>query len=379
MTSKPSLPVDAILPEVLSSLQHSPNLVIEAAPGAGKTTRIPPELLKLGEGEVIVLEPRRIAARMAARRVALEIGERIGETVGYQVRFEEVSSPRTRLRFVTEGVLTRRLISDPDLKGVSVVVLDEFHERHLDTDLALALLKRLQTNRPGLRIIIMSATLDTAAVAHYLDDCPVLSSAGRLFPLSTEHLPYSSQPLQVQVHQAFDKLVTQQPAGDILVFLPGAAEIRQATRACEESARRAGFLILPLHGSLSPEEQDRAVTPAPQRKLILATNVAESSITVEGVTAVIDSGLARIASWSPWTGLPSLHIRRISKASAKQRAGRAGRTGPGRVLRLYTSEDYQQRPEHDIPEILRSDLSQLCLTMRAMQIDLPQLDRKSVV
>ena len=373
MTSKPSLPVDAILPEVLSSLQHSPNLVIEAAPGAGKTTRIPPELLKLGEGEVIVLEPRRIAARMAARRVALEIGERIGETVGYQVRFEEVSSPRTRLRFVTEGVLTRRLISDPDLKGVSVVVLDEFHERHLDTDLALALLKRLQTNRPGLRIIIMSATLDTAAVAHYLDDCPVLSSAGRLFPLSTEHLPYSSQPLQVQVHQAFDKLVTQQPAGDILVFLPGAAEIRQATRACEESARRAGFLILPLHGSLSPEEQDRAVTPAPQRKLILATNVAESSITVEGVTAVIDSGLARIASWSPWTGLPSLHIRRISKASAKQRAGRAGRTGPGRVLRLYTSEDYQQRPEHDIPEILRSDLSQLCLTMRAMQIDLPQL------
>jgi ATP-dependent helicase HrpB len=376
VTSKTSLPVDAILPEVLSSLQRIPNLVIEAAPGAGKTTRIPPELLKLDDGEVIVLEPRRIAARMAARRVAAERGERVGEIVGYQVRFEDRTSARTRLRFVTEGVLTRRLISDPGLKGVHTVVLDEFHERHLDTDLALALLKRLQARRPGLRIIVMSATLDTSIVSAYLGNCPVLRSEGRLFPLTIDHLPYSAQPLHVQVRDAFDRLISQQStdgSGDILAFLPGSAEIRQASRECEESARRADFLIFPLHGSLSPEEQDRAVTPGPQRKLILATNVAESSITVEGVTAVIDSGLARIASWSPWTGLPSLHIRRISKASANQRAGRAGRTGPGHVLRLYTREDFQQRPDHDTPEILRSDLSQLCLTLRAIQMDLTHL------
>lgn len=383
MTSKPSLPVDAILPEILASLRHTPNLVIEAAPGAGKTTRIPPELLKLDhdqttQGEVIVLEPRRIAARMAARRVAAEMGERLGETTGYQVRFEDHTGPHTRLRFVTEGLLTRRLVTDPELKGVTTVVLDEFHERHLDSDLALALLRRLQSRRaehknPGqqastLRIVVMSATLDASTVAHYLNDCPILRSPGRLYPLTIEHQPYSSQPLPVQVRIAFERLLAEERTGDILAFLSGAAEIRQATRECEEPARRAGVVIHPLHGSLTPEEQDQAVTPGPRRKLILATNVAESSITVEGVTAVIDSGLARIASWSPWTGLPTLEVRRISKASAQQRAGRAGRTTPGRVLRLYSTEDYQQRPDHDTPEILRSDLSQLCLTLRAMHL-----------
>jgi ATP-dependent helicase HrpB len=366
---KPLLPVDEILPEILSSLQHSPNLVVEALPGAGKTTRIPPELLKLVKGEVIVLEPRRIAARMAARRVASEMGERIGETVGYQVRFDEVAGPRTRLRFVTEGVLTRRLISDPDLRGVDAIVLDEFHERHLETDLALALLKSLQSRRPDLRLVVMSATLDAVSVAHYLDNCPILRSSGHLFELSIDHLPYSPRPLETQVRDALEKLIAEKGSGDILAFLPGAAEIYRAKRECEEPARRAGLVILPLHGSLPPKEQDRAVTPGPQRKLILATNVAESSITVEGVNTVIDSGLARFATSSLWTGLPTLQIGRVSKASAKQRAGRAGRTGPGRVLRLYTKEDYHLRPDHDIPEILRSDLSQLCLTMRAVEID----------
>jgi ATP-dependent helicase HrpB len=367
--SKPVLPVDEILPEILSCLQHSPNLVVEALPGAGKTTRIPPELLKLVKGEVVVLEPRRIAARMAARRVALEIGERIGETVGYQVRFDEVAGPRTRLRFVTEGVLTRRLISDPTLRGVDAVVLDEFHERHLEGDIALALLKRLQSRRPDLRIVVMSATLDAASVARYLDDCPIVRSKGKLFELSIEHLPYSPKPLEKQVRDALENLTVQNDPGDILAFLPGAAEIYRAIRECEETARRAGMMILPLHGSLPPNEQDRAVAPGPRRKLILATNVAESSITVEGVNAVIDSGLARFATWSIWTGLPTLQIGRVSKASARQRAGRAGRTQPGRVLRLYTKEDYHLRPEHDTPEILRSDLSQLCLTMRAVEID----------
>jgi ATP-dependent helicase HrpB len=369
VSRKPVLPIDVLLPEIITSLEHSPNLVIEALPGAGKTTRVPPELLKLANGEVLVLEPRRIAARMAARRVASEMGKKIGETVGYQVRFDEVAGPRTRLRFVTEGVLTRRLISDPHLKGVGAVVLDEFHERHLEGDLALALLKRLQQSRPDLRIVVMSATLDTDSVTHYLGECRVIRSNGKLFEISINHLPYSPEPLEVRVRHALELLVAQESSGDILVFLPGAAEIHRSMRECEEAARRAGLLVLPLYGSLPPEEQDRAVTPASRRKLIMATNVAESSITVEGVSAVIDSGLARLATWSQWTGLQTLEVGRVSKASAKQRAGRAGRTGPGRVLRLYTIEDYQLRPEHDTPEILRSDLSQLCLALRAMKVD----------
>jgi ATP-dependent helicase HrpB len=365
---RPPLPVDSILPEIIDSLRRCPNLVIEAPPGAGKTTRVPPALLEIVSGEVVVLEPRRIAARMAARRVAWEAGEQVGQTVGYQVRFEEAVGPRTRLRFVTEGILTRRLLSDPGLKGVAAVVLDEFHERHLESDLALALLKRLQQTRPELRIVVMSATLDAAPVAHYLQDCPVLRSEGRQFDLSISHLPYSPKPLEAQLTEALELLIAEQPSGDVLAFLPGAAEIRRAMRESQAVARRAGLLVLPLHGDLTPAEQDRAVAPASQRKVILATNVAESSVTVEGVTAVIDSGLARIATYSQWTGLPTLHLGRVSKASAKQRAGRAGRTGPGRVLRLYTTEDYLRRPEHDEPEIARSELSQLCLALRAMRV-----------
>jgi ATP-dependent helicase HrpB len=364
-----ALPVDTILPEILDSLKRCPNLVIEAPPGAGKTTRVPPALLEIVSGEVVVLEPRRIAARMAARRVAWERGEEVGQTVGYQVRFEEAIGPKTRLRFVTEGVLTRRLLSDPGLKGVAAVVLDEFHERHLESDLALALLKRLQQTRSDLRIVVMSATLDAGPVARYLQDCPVLRSEGRQFELSITHLPYSPKPLEAQLAEALELLIAEEPSGDVLAFLPGAAEIRRAMRESQAVALRAGLLVLPLHGDLTPAEQDRAVAPGSQRKVILATNVAESSVTVEGVSAVIDSGLARIATYSQWTGLPTLHVGRVSKASAKQRAGRAGRTGPGRVLRLYTMEDYLRRPEHDEPEIARSELSQLCLALRAMRID----------
>ena len=368
MKSRAALPVDTILPEILDSLKRCPNLVIEAPPGAGKTTRVPPALLEIVSGEVVVLEPRRIAARLAARRVAWERGEPVGQTVGYQVRFEEAVGPKTRLRFVTEGILTRRLLSDPSLKGVAAVVLDEFHERHLESDLALALLKRLQQTRPDLRIVVMSATLDAGPVAHYLQNCPVLRSEGRQFDLSIRHLPYSPKPLEAQLTEALELLIAEEPSGDVLAFLPGAAEIRRALRDSQAVARRAGLLVLPLHGDLTPAEQDRAIAPASQRKVILATNVAESSVTVEGVTAVIDSGLARIATYSQWTGLPTLHVGRVSKASAKQRAGRAGRTGPGRVVRLYTMEDYLRRPEHDEPEIARSELSQLCLALRAMRI-----------
>jgi ATP-dependent helicase HrpB len=374
VTRYPVLPVDTVLPDILASLRQTPNLVLEAPAGAGKTTRVPPALLKLFNGGILVLEPRRIAARMAARRVAAELGEDIGETVGYQVRFDEKTGPRTRLCFVTEGILTRRFVTNPTLNGIDAVILDEFHERHLDTDLALALLKRLQRTRPELRVVVMSATLEAAPIARFLGDCPIIRSEGRMFPLTIRHTAYSPEPLAKQVSSAFESLLQQQP-GSILAFLPGIAEIRQAMRSCESVARKAGMLVLPLHGDLTPAEQDRAVLPSAQRRLILATNVAESSVTVDGITAVIDSGLARIATYSPWTGLPTLHVGRISKASATQRAGRAGRLAPGQVIRLYPEEDFLLRAEHDSPEILRSDLSQLLLSLRAMKIPhLAELD-----
>jgi ATP-dependent helicase HrpB len=363
------LPIDELIPRIVESLRRSGNLIIEAAPGAGKTTRVPPALLG-ADGEVLVLEPRRIAARMAARRVAEERGERAGDTVGYQVRFEEVAGPKTRLRFLTEGVFTRRLLSDPSLANVHTVILDEFHERHLDTDLALALIRRLQkTRRRDLRIVVMSATIDTASISRFLDYCPVIRSEGRRFDLAITHTPYSPAPLDQQVAAAFERLAG---SGDILTFLPGAAEIRRAAAACENIARRVGYSIAPLHGDLSAEEQDRAVAPAPRPKLILSTNIAESSITIEGVRAVIDSGLARIASDSPWTGIPSLKVERVSQASAKQRAGRAGRMGPGQVIRLYTAEDFHRRPDHEAPEITRRELSSLCLQLEAMSIHDPR-------
>jgi len=362
-----SLPIDRLLPQLLECLAANRNLVLEAPPGAGKTTRVPPAFLKLTKAGVLVLEPRRIAARMAARRVAYELGEQPGETVGYQVRFEEVSSARTRLRFLTEGVLTRRLMSDPELKGVDIVVLDEFHERHLDADLALALLRRLQqTTRPHLKLIVMSATLDAAPIAEALDQCPVLRSEGRLHELKVTYSPPSSAPIEDQVAAALPTALKHK--GDVLVFLPGAAEIRRAIRACQGIANREDLLLLPLHGDLSPEEQDQAVQPAAKRKAIFSTNVAESSITIDGVTVVIDSGLARIASDSAWTGIPSLNVARISQASATQRAGRAARTAPGLVIRLYTPEDFHRRPAQETPEIGRRELSQTVLDLRSMGV-----------
>ncbi|HEY0077906.1 MAG TPA: ATP-dependent helicase HrpB [Pyrinomonadaceae bacterium] len=375
------LPVDALLPQVLETLRRvSHNLVIQAPPGAGKTTRVPAALLDESlalEGEVWVLEPRRMAARMAARRVAEERGERLGELVGYQVRFEDVSGARTRLRFLTEGVLTRRLLSDPQLGSVSAVVLDEFHERHLQADLALALLRRLQrTTRPELRIVAMSATLEAAPVAEYLGGCPSLRSEGRRFEVEIEHLAREDErPLAAQVERAVRRLLSENLEGDVLVFLPGAAEIRRAHEACAPLADEFELLILPLHGELPAAEQDRAVRPAERRKIILSTNVAETSVTIEGVTVVVDSGLARVAGHSLWSGLPTLDVARISRASAAQRAGRAGRTRPGRCLRLYTAQDFNARPEYDAPEILRADLAEPALELHAAGVkDLARFD-----
>lgn len=364
------LPIDSILPAICESLAQAPNLVLEAPPGAGKTTRVPRALLDHGlatTGEILVLEPRRIAARMAARRVAEELGEEVGGLIGYQMRFEDVGGPRTRVRFVTEGTLTRRLLRDRDLRNVSAVLLDEFHERHLDGDIALALLRRLQIERrPELRIVVMSATLDAAPVAAFLGEAPRIRSEGRLFEVRVDHLPRSDdRPLESAVVSALRSLLDEGLEGDVLVFLPGMLEIRRAAEACAGVARQANLLVLPLHGSLPPAEQDRAVRPADRRKVILSTNVAETSLTIDGVVAVIDSGLARIAAHAPWSGLPTLKVAKISRASAAQRTGRAGRTRPGVCLRLYTKGDFDARPEHSASEIARADLADPALQILA--------------
>jgi len=370
------LPIDPLLPEIVAALRAGPSVVIEAPPGAGKTTRVPRALHEAGlagGGEVVVLEPRRLAARLAARRVAQELGERPGETVGWQVRFEEVAGPRTRIRYVTEGLLTRRLLAAPSLPGIGAVVLDEFHERHLQGDLALALLRRLQrTARPDLKLVAMSATLDAAPVAGYLG-ARTLRSEGRRFEVAVEHLSpeEAARPdvrLEELVVRAVKRLRREGTEGDVLVFLPGAAEIRRARDALSGWAESAGVDLLPLHGDLPPEEQDRAVAPGPRPKVILSTNVAETSVTIDGVVAVVDSGLARVASHSPWSGLPTLEVRKISRASAAQRAGRAGRTRPGRALRLYTQHDHDARPQFDVPEVLREDLSETLLALAALGV-----------
>lgn len=361
MKSPISLPVDALLDELRGALRKHPSVVLEAPPGAGKTTRVPPALLSETAGEVWVLEPRRLAARLAARRVAEELGERPGETVGYQVRFEEVGGPKTRLRFLTEGVLTRRMLSDPTLRAAGVVILDEFHERHLDGDLALALLLELQrTRRRDLKLVVMSATLDAAPIARHLGEAPILRSEGKLFPLTVEWTPETGAPLEERVAQGVERLTRTGLTGDVLVFLPGAFEMRRAARALE---RFPALDVRQLHGDLSPDEQDRALAPSGRPRVILSTNVAESSVTIEGVTAVVDSGLARVAVDSPWTGIPTLQVARVSQASATQRAGRAGRTAPGRVIRLYPQEDYVRRPGQDAPEIERRELAQLVLDL----------------
>jgi ATP-dependent helicase HrpB len=361
--------VDGLLPQLLAALRSGPAVVLQAAPGAGKTTRVPPALLDAGlagPGEVWVLEPRRLATRLAAARVAEERGEVLGETVGYQIRFDERAGPRTRLRFVTEGVLGRRLLSQPGLGRIGAVVLDEFHERHLQADLALALLRRLQVQGHPLKLVVMSATLETGSLSEFLGGCPVLASEGRTFPVEVEHLDKAdARPLEEQVLAALKRLAPTLPDGDVLVFLPGAAEIRRAQASCSDFARRHGFTVLPLHGDLPAAEQDRAVRPGPGRKVILSTNVAETSITIPGVAAVIDSGLARIPVHSPWSGLASLQVVRTSQASAIQRSGRAGRTRAGRALRLYTRGDFDARPAHETPEIARTDLSESVLALAA--------------
>jgi ATP-dependent helicase HrpB len=344
--------------------------VLTAEPGAGKTTRVPPALLHAGvldAGEVIVAQPRRIAARLAAIRVAFELGEPVGRRCGYQVRFDSRVSDATKIRFVTEGLLLRRLRDDPTLRGVAVVILDELHERHVDTDVALALLRHLQsTTRPDLRLVAMSATLDAGPVAAFLGaralDCP-----GRTFPVDVQYVERASdRGVGTQVAAGLQTLAAEGLDGSVLVFLPGAREIRDAAAACAPVAAQLGLQVVTLHGDMPPAAQDEAVAPGARPKLVLATNVAETSVTIDGVAAVVDTGLVRRASHDPWSGMPTLTLGKISRASAKQRAGRAGRTRAGRCLRLYPRHDHDRRPEHDAPDVQRLDLAGAMLDLRAL-------------
>ena len=312
----------------------------------------------------------RVAARASAFRIAEENGWQVGEEVGYQIRFERRVGPKTRLIVETEGVLNRQLVADPFLEGVGLAILDEFHERSLHTDLAIALLREVrETVREDLRIVVMSATLDAGPVAEFLGGCPIIRAEGRAFPVEIvyrpETKPASAEAIVGAVESA---LKGPDDAGHVLVFLPGAEEIRRAGVYLESLARQENFEVLPLHGALPEAEQDRALRPSNRRKVILATNIAETSLTIDGVRTVIDSGLARFASDDPAKGLDRLELGRISKASATQRAGRAGRTAPGRCLRLWSEREQRGMVESDPPEVARVDLASTVLTLHAWNV-----------
>ncbi len=338
------LPIDAHVPAVLAALRSARAAVLVAPPGSGKTTRVPPALCE--DGPVFLLQPRRVAARSIARRIAEEQGWPLGDDVGWQVRFERRFSSRTRLLVATEGILTRRLQADPLLSGFRSVVLDEFHERSLHADLALAFARQAWRAREDLRLLVMSATLDAGPVARFLDDCPVIEAAARPYGVEVAY-----EPLLSVAEAALAALAS--PRGHVLCFLPGAPEIRRAQAELE--GRAGDAVVLALHGSLPAEEQDRAIAPSQRRKLILATNLAETSLTVEGVTDVIDSGQQKVLRYDAARGLDRLVLERIPADSAEQRAGRAGRTGPGRVVRLWDPRD-KLRPRRE-PEIERVDLA----------------------
>ncbi|MCA9066608.1 MAG: ATP-dependent RNA helicase, partial [Planctomycetaceae bacterium] len=314
-----------------------------------------------------MLEPRRIAARTAARRMAFEAGETVGRSVGYRVRFDDCTGPDTDILVVTEGVLLRQLQDDPFLEDVGVVVFDEFHERRLDSDLALAMTRRVQqTVRPDLKIVVMSATLAAEKISAWLDHCPVIQSAGRLHPVQIRYSrgPLHRREIAEKVAEAVCSAVDSY-SGDMLVFLPGVGEIRQVNRLLEDMARKQQLAVMPLFGDLPAEEQDRVLNPIEQRKIVLATNVAETSVTIEGITIVIDSGYARRNMFAPDIGLDRLELAPISAASADQRAGRAGRTAPGVCLRLWDEVSGKTRPAFETPEIQRVDLSSAVLRLYA--------------
>jgi ATP-dependent helicase HrpB len=370
------LPIYELETAILASLRARGRVIVQAPTGSGKSTQVPQMLLRAGlleAGEAVVLQPRRLAARMLARRVAEEVGTELGDRVGYQIRLESRVSERTRIRFVTEGILLRQMTFDPLLRGVSAVVFDEFHERHLYGDISLAKALAIQrTVRPDLMIAVMSATLDAGALRDYLAPCDVLESLGRTFPVRVEYLP---KPANFEADPVWDVAAREcgraasSTGGDMLVFMPGAYEIGRTIQAIQGLRDLRDFAVLPLHGELPAEAQDRAVARAAGRKIIVSTNVAETSLTIDGVTAVIDSGLARTARFDPARGINTLLVEKISAASADQRAGRAGRTAPGVCVRLWTEREHGQRPAHELPEVKRLDLSEVVLTLKASGVD----------
>ncbi len=364
------LPIDDVLAQVVSTLRSNTSVVLLAPTGAGKTTRVPPALLAAGfaeNGRIIVLEPRRLAARAAARRMAFEQGTALGDRIGYQVRFDNKSSARTQILVVTPGILLRMLHDDPFLESTAVIVFDEFHERGLDSDLALGMARLLQqTVRSDLRIVVMSATIAVQEISTYLGDCPIIASEGRLFPVEVVYRPKANdQSWPLAAANAVAHLLTRTP-GDILVFLPGFGEIRQTARELEALAEQHDLAVLPLHGDLPPEQQDAALLPQSRRKIVLATNVAETSVTVEGVTAVVDTGLARQLLFDSDVGLDRLQIVPVSQASADQRAGRAGRTQAGVCVRLWSEAGHRSRSAQTDPEIRRVDLAGALLQLLAL-------------
>jgi ATP-dependent helicase HrpB len=368
------LPIFAVERAIADALRTQNRLILEAPTGSGKSTQTPQILLDhgiAGNGQIIILQPRRLATRLLAKRVAEERNVRLGEEVGYQIRLDRVCSDKTRIKFVTEGVLLRQILDDEKLPGVSILIFDEFHERHLYGDISLGRALQIQkTVRPDLKIVVMSATLDTGSLEKYLAPAVTVSSEGRTYPVDVEYIKKATEdrPWDLATGE-FERLVASGQDGDFLIFMPGAYEINRTIQAVRNSHASRDFIVMPLHGELPPAEQDRAVGPCAQRKVIVSTNVAETSLTIEGIRTVIDSGLARIARFDPYRGINTLLIEKISRASADQRAGRAGRTAAGRCVRLWTQLDHERRPAHELPEIKRLDLSEVVLTLKASQID----------
>ncbi len=378
-----SLPIDAALPALRQALSTRHEAVLEAPPGAGKTTRVPLAMLGeawLGKQTILMLEPRRLAARAAAERLASELGEKVGETVGYRIRLESRIGPRTRIEVVTEGILTRRLQDDPALEGVGLLIFDEYHERSLDADLALALSlngRELLRDDPPLKILLMSATLEGDRLSALLDDAPIIRSEGRMFPVTTRWgKPFVAGEFVEPRVQATVLDALNDETGSVLVFLPGQAEIRRVAQQLNEAlAGRDDVMICPLHGELDLSAQRAAIDPAPpgKRKVVLATNIAETSLTIDGVRVVVDAGLARVPRFDPNSGMTRLDTQRISRASATQRAGRAGRLEPGVCYRLWSEAQHDQLAAYGSPEILQADLAGLALQLARWGVTPDQL------
>ncbi|PYR96756.1 MAG: helicase, partial [Acidobacteria bacterium] len=376
-TNSQQLPIYEIENDIIATLRATKRLVLQAPTGSGKSTQVPQMLLRhglLGNGQVVTLQPRRLAARLLASRVAHELEVELGREVGYQIRFENVTGDTTRIKFETEGILLRQLIQDPALRGIQALIFDEFHERHLYGDITLARALDIQEeSRTDLLIVVMSATLDAGALEKYLSPCAVRTSEGRTFPVSVEYLPRrlgnSSPALWELAADAFSEHARGGTGGDVLIFMPGGYEINRTIEAIRLKKESRGYILLPLHGELPPRDQDAAVARYDQPKVVVATNVAETSITIDGVRLVIDSGLARIPRHDPNRGINTLLVERISRSSTEQRAGRAGRTAPGRCIRLWSQPEQDERPAQELPEVKRLDLAEVILTLKAAGVE----------